>query len=307
MEILRDGEFLENTSICIGNFDGVHKGHKELIEKTVSFTGDLKSVVYTFFPHPSYVFGDSLKKICSEEKKDELIKSAGADILYKEKCNREFLSMSPDDFAKNVIKERLGAKKVVVGYDFTFGKDSLGNSESLKKLGEKYGFEVYVLEPVKTSWGEEIKSSAIRKYINDGDFAKVYSMLGRAHSYEGVVESGKKLGRKLGFPTANIFCSDDMVLPEYGVYATVTKAGGKRFFSVSNVGINPTVETGNRVKIETYIQDFCEDIYGKSIEIEFYEKIRKEEKFESVELLREKIDKDVFLSRKILENKTINF
>lgn len=301
MKKVFDGEKFTDTAVCIGNFDGVHRAHAELIKKTVSEAKGLTSVVYTFFPHPCEVFGKELKKITSEAEKDKLIEALGADVLFRQRCDKSFLAESPEYFAEHVLFEELGAKKVFVGYDFTFGKNSSGNGETLKKLGEKFGFEVGILPEKKTSDGLPIKSSAVREYVEKGLLNKANEMLGRALSYSGEVFHGKKLGRQIGFPTANIYPDEGMVLLPYGVYATKILIDGKSYFGISNIGINPTVENGSRPKIETNIADFDGDIYGKRITVCFYEMIRKEEKFSNVSELTERIKSDCEKAKKIID------
>lgn len=303
MEKAVSGSVFNDTAVCIGNFDGVHRAHRKLIERTVSESEGLKSLVYTFLPHPAEVFGKEHLKITAEDEKDALIEKNGADILYKEHCDIAFLSKSPEEYAKEVLKNQLGAKKVFVGYDFTFGKNSSGTAEDLKLLGEKYGFSVTVLPRLCTEQGEAVKSSAVREYIARGDFYSANEMLGRAHSYSGIVMHCKMLGRKLGFPTANIIPQKGLVLPPFGVYASLAKIGDRSYPSVSNVGINPTVEQGNIPKIETYIMDFNEDIYGEGIKIEFFGMIRKEQKFKSLTSLKNQIRSDKETAKKIIDKK----
>lgn len=305
MERAASGSVFKDTAICIGNFDGVHRAHQKLIERTVSESDGLKSLVYTFLPHPAEVFGNRLLKITTEDEKDALIEKTGADILYKEHSDRLFLAKSPEEYAKEVLRNQLGAKKVFVGFDFTFGKNSSGTSEDLKLLGEKYGFSVTVLPRLCTKDGEPIKSSAVREYIARGDFDSANEMLGRPHSYSGIVMHCKRLGRKLGFPTANICPEKELVLPPFGVYASLTKIGDRCYPSVSNVGINPTMEHGNIPKIETYIMDFNEEIYGEGIIIEFYGMIRREKKFSSLTSLKNQIEADKETAKKIIDKKHI--
>lgn len=303
MEKAVSGSVFNDTAVCIGNFDGVHRAHRELIERTVSQSDGLKSLVYTFLPHPAEVFGNRLLKITTEDEKDALIEKSGADILYKEHCDRLFLAKSPEEYAKEVLKEQLGAKKVFVGYDFTFGKSSSGSAGDLKLLGEKYGFSVTVLPRFNAESGEAVKSSAVREYIALGDFDSANEMLGRAHSYSGIVMQCKMLGRRIGFPTANIYPEKELVLPPFGVYATIAKIGDRCYPSVSNVGINPTVEEGNIPKIETNIMGFDENIYGRRIKIEFYGMIRKEKKFKNLASLKNQIESDKITAKKIIDKK----
>lgn len=293
-------EKFNHTAVSIGNFDGVHKAHVELIQKTNEEKGDLKSVVYTFSPHPFIALSKEIELITSEEKKEELIEITGVDILYKENCTKEFLEKSGEEFIKEVLVEKLGAKKVFVGYDFRFGKNGSCDVEFLKELSKKYGFTVTILDK-KALGGTLIKSSEVRKFIKSGEIEKANELLGRAHSYSGVIEKGKALGRTFGYPTANIMPDENMILPKFGVYVTKTKVDGKVYPSISNVGINPTVEDGKKAKIETFILDFEGDLYGKSIEVSFLGMIREEKKFSSKEALFSQIEKDVKEAKKVFD------
>lgn len=291
---------LSDTAVCIGNFDGVHLAHAELIKETVKKSGVSKSVVYTFFPHPNEVFGKKVEKITAERDKDDLIEALGADVLYKRNCDRNFLGMSAENFAKSVLKDELGARHVFVGYDFTFGRASEGNAEVLSVLGEKYGFSVTVLPELKIG-SQAVKSTSVRRLIKEGNIKKANEMLGRAHFYSGTVEKCKMFGRTLGFPTANIYPDEGLVLPPYGVYAVRAEVDGTFYAGVANVGVNPTVESGNRAKIETNIFGFDKTIYGESIKIHFYEMIRAEKKFADANALALQMKIDAQAAKKIID------
>lgn len=291
-------EKFNNTAISIGNFDGVHLAHKMLIEKAAG-EKELLSVVYTFSPHPLKVLGKDVALITGREDKKRLIEGLGADILYTENATKDFLSMEREAFVKDILVGQFGVKKVFVGFDFTFGKGSLGTAEYLKDMGKKLGFEVFIMPRVKAS-GIIVSSSMARGFIKAGDFQNAAKILGRPHFYSGTVEKCKGLGKKMGFPTANIFPEADLLLPPFGVYAVRVKVDEKRYDGVCNVGVNPTVEHGTRPKMEVNIFDFDEDIYGKRIEIEFYGMIRSEKKFGSEKELKENIEKDVNNAKKCL-------
>lgn len=291
------------TAVAIGNFDGVHMAHALLIKDAVRFAASkkLKSAVYTFYPHPSLFFGKSIKKITSEEDKDGIIEALGADILYKEHCDREFLSMSAEDFAAKVLKGRLGAKAVFVGYDFTFGRNSEGTAEDLKALGEKYGFSVTVMPKLQTKEGVAVKSTAVRELIEAGDMENAAKMLGRPHFYTGTVVKCKGLGKKIGFPTANIYPEEDLVLPPFGVYAVKASVGGEIYGGVANIGVNPTVENGSIPKIETHIFGFDKNIYSERIKISFLKMIRREQAFCDTSALSRQIKEDEEGVKKIID------
>ncbi len=292
-----------DTAVAIGNFDGVHPAHAALIKDAVCTAASkkLKSAVYTFCPHPSEVFGKNIKKITSEEDKDRLIEALGADILYKERCNKEFLSMSADDFARTVLQGRLGARAVLVGYDFTFGRGSEGTAEDLKALGEKYGFSVTVMPKMQTDSGTAVKSTAVRELIEAGDMEGAAKMLGRPHFYTGTVVKCKGLGKKIGFPTANIYPEEGLVLPPFGVYAVKVSLGGEAYDGVANVGVNPTVENGSIPKIETHIFGFDKSIYSEHIKISFLKMIRRERAFGDASALSRQIKEDKESAKKIID------
>lgn len=297
-----DGEKFSSSAVCIGNFDGVHLAHAELIKSTVHAAKEekLKSIVYTFCPHPSELFGIKTEKITSGEDKRELIKRLGADVYYCRKCTREFLKKSPEEFAREELIKNLGAKKVLVGYDFTFGRDGKGTAKDLISLGEKYGFSVSVLDEMRL--GEKaVKSTAVREYIKEGKIEEANKMLGRAHFYSGEVFRAKMLGRTIGFPTANIYPEEDLVLPPFGVYASGVLLDGKIYPGVSNIGINPTVEHGDKPKIETNIMGFSGDIYGRMIKVFLYSMIRPERKFSGISDLSGQIKKDAEEAKKIID------
>ena len=298
---LEESEKLNNTSVAIGNFDGVHIAHKALIEKADEEKAGLKSVIYTFAPHPKKVFGKDFSCIQNDEEKISELMSLKSDYLFVKKATREFFSKSPEEFVREELAGRLDAKKVFVGYDFRFGKNSEGDSDLLAKLGEKYGFEVEVFPELKLL-NEAVKSSLIRKSITEGDFEKTTMLLGRPHSYQGVVMHCKGLGKSLGLPTANIFPDKDKVLPPFGVYAAEAEVEGKAYGAVVNVGVNPTVEDGDIPKMEVNILDFDKDIYGKRIKISFYKIIRTEKKFANIDELKCQIEKDVKNAKKCLTN-----
>ena len=298
---LNEPEKLNNTSVAIGNFDGVHIAHKALIEKADREKEGLKSVIYTFSPHPKKIFGMDFSCIQNDEEKNSELMKLNSDYLFVKDATKEFFSKSPEEFVREELVEKLGAKKVFVGYDFKFGKNSEGDSILLSKLGEKYGFSVTILPELRISY-EAVKSSLIRKCIKEGDFEKTALFLGRHHSYEGEVMHCKGLGKSLGFPTANIFPDKDKVLPPFGVYAAKAEVNGKEYGAVVNVGVNPTVENGVIPKMEVNILDFNEDIYGKRIKISFYKIIRTEKKFANTDELKSQIEKDVKNAKKCLTN-----
>lgn len=303
-EINDPGLNIENSVITIGSFDGIHVGHRKLMEITKDSAHELKSVsvVLTFHPHPLKVLNPSQKVtlITTFEKKIELISSTGVDYLVYITFTPEFADMTPEDFIRNVIVKRLKPLKIIVGRDFGFGAKKAGNPELLEKLSKDLGFELSVVEPLMVK-DEVVSSTLIRRLVISGQVCRVKEFLGRHYSVHGKVQSGSNRGKSLGFPTANIIPEEEL-FPKDGVYATVVKIDGEYYDSVTNVGSNPTFNEEIR-RIETYIFNFKKDIYGADIEVYFISMIRGEVKFENAKELEEQIHEDIELATDILKEK----
>lgn len=288
------------AGVGLGNFDGLHVGHMELVNTLISESkaSFLNSVVYTFTKHPENIIRKSLftPLITTFDKKVELLGRTNLDYLYFEEFDENFSRMKPEEFVKSILVERLNIKLAVAGEDYRFGYMGQGNTDLLYKLGQRYGFRVLIIPPVKID-DNVVSSTLIRKFILKGYMDKVERFLGRLYSIKGEVVHGKKLGRKLGFPTANLNPEGYLVLPNEGVYITKTLSEGKIYKSVTSIGKNPTVDNSGRIYVETYILDFNKDIYGKDIEVFFVSKLRGEEKFNSLEELVSQIQKDVLQTK----------
>ena len=296
--------FNAKTGVGLGNFDGLHIGHMALINTLIreAQLNNLCSVVYTFTRHPENILRKKLitPLLLTEQKKIELLSEINLDCLYFDDFNEEFSRLSPEDFVKKVLIDKLNIKLAVVGYDYRFGYMGQGDVEFLKELGKKYGFRVVVIPPIKCA-NEVISSTRIRQSIIKGELETSYKLLGRNYSITAEVVSGRRIGNTIGFPTANIHPERFLVLPANGVYITKTLLDGKLYNSMTNVGYNPTFEDVKEKTVETHIIDFNQDIYGKKIEVFFLKKIRDEKKFESVELLKQQISKDMQTTREYLE------
>ncbi len=276
----------ESTVVMLGIFDGVHTAHTHLIKEGVKRSGEenLVSVVFTF--------GVNLKKggsITDNSLKEKYISQTGADILVYQEVSSEFLSLAPEDFFKLLV-QNLKVKIIYVGENYTFGKEKTGNTEVLKKLGEKYGVEVNMLNLDKRG-GEVISSSLIKKYLGEGNVKKANLFLGRNYEIEGIIQHGNHIGNTIGFPTVNIYPKKNMFLPKYGVYRTkvITKYG--TFKGVTNIGVKPTVSKP-RLSVETYIIGLDKNMYGEKITLEILDFIRPETKFSNLEQLKLQIEKD---------------
>ncbi len=292
--------------IVIGNFDGLHKGHQEVVAvaKDVANKSGRPLLMMTFSPHPQRFFQPDGKpfRITPFRAKVRAIAELGIDILLVCRFDKKLSSLSAEEFLESILYNGIGAKHVVVGHDFAFGKKRLGNSELLKLKGPNYGFNVTIVDPQKDCNGIIYSSSIIRSYLNDGFPEKAAETLGRLWEIEGRVMKGDQRGRSIGFPTANID-PIQYVQPALGVYAIragVTLAGNIQWFDgVANLGIRPTVD-GNRILLESHLFDFAGDLYEKYIRIAFVSYIRPEQKFESLDMLKNQILIDSKNSRRIL-------
>jgi len=292
--------FQKHTGVGLGNFDGLHIGHMALINTLISECkiNDLHSVVYTFTKHPETILRKGLvnQLITTNEQKTKLLELTALDTLYYKEFYEAFSRLSPDEFIKNILIDTLNIRLAVVGFNYRFGYLGKGDVEYLKKSGEKYGFRVIVIPPVKVK-SEIVSSTLIREYIKKGKMERVFHLLGRHFSLYGTVVAGRRIGRTLGFPTANIIPHPKMVIPAKGVYITKTKYGDKWINSITNVGVAPTLREESSFSIETHLLDYDEDIYGKDIEICFIHKLRDEKKYENLEALKKQVAEDIKKAR----------
>lgn len=297
MDIIQVENFEEkkyNTSIALGNFDGVHIGHRDLIKSMIEDSRELnlKSSVLLFENHTKSVLrGQAPQLLTNNKQRIRLLKYLGVDILYKTNFNSSIRELSPEQFIRNILIDKLNVKAITVGYNYRFGYKAMADIKVLKSIGERYGIKITIIEPIMLE--EEIVSSTkIRDYLEKGFIQKANSMLGRNYTITGKVVQGKNIGNKLGFPTANIELKDRFLVPKSGVYYTKTKIMDKTYLSVTSIGKNPTFNEVE-VKIETHILDFNENIYGKDIEIELIKYLRKEIKFDNLDDLKNQIKLDI--------------
>ncbi len=299
----RESDFSLNASIVtIGNFDGVHLGHQKIINLAKEYAEkmQLPLVVVSFDPHPGKVLypEKAPKLIKTRKQKRDLLRKMGVDYFYIVNFTPSFAKKSPEEFVDEVLIDSLGVKKIFVGFNFAFGKDRQGDLAFLKNEGIKKGFDVYAVPPVIVD-GEIVSSSLIRKLLENGEIRKANRFLGRHYYLEGIVIHGEQIGRKIGFPTANIITENELV-PRLGVYASYTKLNGKNFPSITNIGYKPTFGS-EKIIVETFIFDFDREIYGELIEVKFVDFIRPEKKFESVDQLVNEIKANCEQCKKILK------
>lgn len=279
-------------SVCaLGFFDGVHEAHRQILLKCVTCAKEqnLESIALTFEKSPTEYFGKKIEYLTTLEHKKEIMYSLGIDKVVALPCNEEILQMSANDFVEKILVKQLNAKILICGFNYTFGKNAEGNTLLLSNLAEKYNIKV-IVTGCMTDCGVTVSSSEIRNLLSKGDIENANNLLARPFEVRGTISTGKRLGRRIGFPTANIYPESLPSLP-HGVYATKTTVNGKEYISVTNVGINPTVND-NSLRIETHIIDFSEDIYNLPIKIKFFKFMRCEKKFLSIDALKAQITID---------------
>ena len=291
---------MTETSLALGNFDGLHKGHIEVIKSAVNQSKALRITPYcvVFREHPQvFIRGYAPPKIMSDEARDRYLENLSC------KCIKldfgEIMNFSKEEFFNRILLGKLHCRAISCGGNYRFGKNAEGNVDYLKRACEENGVLLTVLPLIKIN-GEEISSTKIRKLIENGEIEKANELLGRNFSFSSVVTSGKKLGRKLGIPTVNQQLFAGAVKPKNGVYYSLTEVDGKKYKSVTNIGVRPTVENTDTVNCETHILDFNTDLYGKSPEVELIKYLREEIKFPDIDSLREQIKKDI----QILKNES---
>ncbi|MGE5188531.1 MAG: bifunctional riboflavin kinase/FAD synthetase [Gemmatimonadota bacterium] len=286
------------VSVTIGNFDGVHLGHRELLRRTVAKAraAGAAAVAMTFAPHPVRFFSPRSRfyEITGPEEKAALIGETGIDTLVVESFDGEVGRMWPADFAREILARRLHARWVVVGYDFTFGRNRTGFPAALSEMGRELGFDVEVVPPLMRG-GAIVSSSRIRELLLAGRVREAGELLCRPYRISGPVVTGAGRGRKLGFPTANIQFAQELV-PLPGVYVVEAEVDGERRPGVANVGFNPTFGE-NSLGVEVHLLEFEGDLYGKAVSVFFRDRIRDERKFKTVDELARQIAKDVQYAR----------
>lgn len=281
--------------VTIGTFDGVHIGHQKIIKRLIN-TGKkehLKSIILTFFPHPRMVLqkDSNIKLINTIKERHDILDALGLDYLLIKKFTKEFSRLSARDFVKDILIDKLNVKKVIIGYDHRFGRNRNADINDLKNFGEVYGFEVEEISAQDID-DVSVSSTKIRTALQDGDIKKANAYLGYNFMLSGTVTKGKGLGKQLLFPTANIAIEEDYkIIPKQGSYVVSAQINDKKVYGMMNIGMNPTVN-GNAQTIEVHFFDFEDDIYGEQIKIDLLNRLRDEEKFESVEALKDQLAKD---------------
>ncbi|MBM7623472.1 bifunctional riboflavin kinase/FAD synthetase [Sporohalobacter salinus] len=306
MEIIKDEEIKSETEsvvVALGTFDGIHYGHQQLIDEVIISADEFncKAALFSFKPHPLSIINSRKAPplITSWGQKYRILEELGLDKIYLVKFTPDFAKLDFRKFVRDYLVAGINVHKVVVGEDFRFGYQGLGDSDKLKKLGNEFGFEVEVIKSVTIN-GRIVSSTYIRELIESGELEKVKSYLTRNYSLEGNVVNGDKRGRELGFPTANIEPTINYVIPKSGVYAVYVYLDGDRLAGVAHIGSRPTFNQ-DELSIEVNIFNFTDDIYQQRIEVEFVERLRSEIEFNCSKRLVEQITKDVAKAKDILE------
>ena len=295
---------LRAPAVAIGNFDGVHLGHRELVARarTAAHRQGGEAVALTFDPHPAAVLAPERapRLLTTTDRKLELLAAAGADAAVVEPFDRELAALPPRAFAEQVLVGALGARQVVVGYDFRFGQGRAGSPDTMRELGGELGFTVDVVDPVTVD-GMIASSSKIRGLIEVGDLAAARALLGRDAEVEGEVVRGAGRGRGIGVPTANL-ALDAGVIPPLGIYAVWIELAGddERRAGAASVGTNPTFDDSGCLSVEVHILDFDRDCYGERARLSFVEHLRGELRFPGAAELVEQIRRDIADTRRIL-------
>ncbi len=296
-----------NVVLTIGMFDGVHKGHAAILRHVVekAKSKNLKSAILSFWPHPRIVLNkepENLQFITTLDEKTKIISEHCIDYLILLPFTKEISNMSAEEFISKVLINKIGLKHLVVGYNHRFGKDRIADYNTYLEISNKLEFELSKEEAVYLE-GKAISSTKIRDLITNGKIEEGNQMLGYNFSIFGTVMGGQKLGRRLGYPTANIKPNEKYkLIPSIGVYACFVHVMGKTYGGMLNIGIRPTVNSGKNISIEVHILDFDQDIYSEEIEVTFIKKVRDEKKFAGIDNLTNQLKKDENLIRHILIN-----
>lgn len=294
----------EDSAITLGKFDGIHKGHQKLMKKILQKKASgLKSVVFTFGQMPGTVFlGNKGRTILTKEERRNHLREMGIDYMIECPFVPQIVQMEPEKFIEEILVKQLHVKYIAVGPDFRYGYHRRGDDELLKRLSAEYDYEVEVVE--KECLGEKtISSTYVREMLKAGHMETVEKLLGYPYYVSGTVVHGHEIGRTLGIPTTNILPDDEKMLPPNGVYLTKTLLGGQEFFGITNIGVKPTISGEEAKGIETHLFEFDGDLYGRNLIVEFYAFERPEQRFDSLEDLKEQLARDARWGRSVIRER----
>ena len=296
-----------DSAITIGVFDGVHRGHRHLISQLVehALSSGSRACVVTFENHPVTVLKPETRVdfLIDLDERTRLMRQLGVDIVVPIKFDRQIAQLSSHDFLQ-VLYEKLRMRHLVVGPDFAMGHNRDGSLETLPGIARHIGFSFNVVD-LMTDPAGRVKSTTIRRQIADGDVSSAARLLGRNFAVRGVVVRGQERGRELGFPTANVEVAPDLVIPGNGIYATRARLDSGTYMAATSIGVRPTFDDGPERTIEAYLLDFSDDIYGQTVCLEFVQRLRGEEKFDTVEALLDQMNRDVMQTKDVLTRSAI--
>lgn len=292
---INDFHSTKKTILTLGTFDGVHIGHKKILERITQNTenGKYESLVLTFFPHPRMVLQEKseIKLLNTISEKSKLLEQTGIENLVIHPFNESFSRLTAEEFVHSILVDQFHIQKIIIGHDHRFGRNRTANIDDLIAFGAEYGFEVEQISAQEIQ-DVSVSSTKIRKALNEGNMKLANDYLGYNYFLTGAVVKGKQLGRTIGFPTANIHVEEDYkLIPKNGVYVAKALIGQKEVFGMMNIGFNPTV-SGEKQTIEVHLFDFDADIYSEKIEVSFLHYLREEQKFGSVDLLKAQLNQD---------------
>lgn len=280
-------------AVAIGKFDGIHLGHQKLIQKIIEQKAKgYLATVFTFDTSAAAFFGGEEKELTTREEKRIVFEKMGVDVLIEFPLNRETAATEPVEFVQRYLVSQMQAAYICAGTDLSFGRRGAGNYELLQQYADSYGYQVELIDKVRMD-GEEVSSTRVREAVRTGQMEAAARMLGTPYSVSGTVEHGRRLGRTIGMPTANLLPEQDKLLPPNGVYYSKVLMGGRIYRSITNIGCKPTVSENHIMGVETYLYDFAGDIYGKDITVQLLAFRRPEMKFDGVDSLKAQMQKDI--------------
>lgn len=292
-------------TVVLGNFDGLHIGHRQLIQlgKSIADMYGEELAVFTFHPQIQQLRDPDFCYLLSEKEKEACFKQLQVAVIETIPFEEKIASLTPEAFVEQILVQRMHARHVVVGFNYTFGHHGAGTSELLKELCQDHHIAVTVMQPYSVD-GEIVSSSAVRRYLQQGEIERANALLGYVFTLRGEVVHGNQIGRTIGFPTANIPVPVGQILPANGVYAAIVTVDDNRYPGILNIGYRPTVANGAQISIEVHLMDFNQDIYGKEICIAVCHFLRKESKFESLDQLKAQLEKDKQNAVKLFKENT---
>lgn len=288
----------QRSAIAIGKFDGVHKGHMELLSHILKMKEQkMAAVVFTFHPSAAVFFGQAKgAELTTRYEKRQLFENMGIDILVEFPLTEKTAATPPEEFVRKILVDKMNVGYIAAGEDLSFGNKGLGNKELLIKMSQELAYQVKIINKVYCV-EREISSTFVREEVEKGDMSMTARLLGRYYSFEGRVQEGNRLGRRLGMPTLNLYPDKEKLLPPKGVYYSRVLFEGGTYPGITNIGYKPTVNETNTVSVETYLYDFDKDMYGKEIVTELLQFKRPEQRFGSVEELKAQMEKDIAQGR----------